>query len=67
MLVAGAAAGLAGAGIVRVLSPAAGDGLAGALVVVCSVAMAGAVLYALAARLLRIAEFRAVMSTLQIR
>jgi putative peptidoglycan lipid II flippase len=59
MSVAAAIAGLAAAVLARTLGPAAGP-----VAVVCTATVAGAGLYALAARVLRIHEFRAVTAAL---
>lgn len=64
-LAAAALAGLAAAGITRVLSHAIGTGPADALIIVGTATAAGAGLYALAAHLLRITEFKTLLSALR--
>lgn len=66
MLVAAVVAGFAAAGTVRVLGVTTGTAWTGSLVTTCAAAAIGAALYALAARLLRITEFRALSAALGI-
>jgi putative peptidoglycan lipid II flippase len=67
MLVAGSIAGAAAAGSVYLLSPAAGTAWSGSLVTTLTATAAGAVLYVLAARGLRITEFGALTAALSLR
>ena len=65
MLAAAILAGLAAAGTVRLLGPALGTGRTGSLIIVSAAVLAGGCLYALAARGLRIGEFRALTAALR--
>jgi putative peptidoglycan lipid II flippase len=66
MLAAATIAALAAAGTAWALGPATGTAWAGSLVTVCTAAAAGGALYALAARGLRITEFKALTAALRI-
>lgn len=66
MLAAGALAALAAAGAAGTVGPATGTAWTGALITVGAATIAGGVLYALAARALRITEFRSLTAALRI-